>query len=133
MTKKINLKPRKHDSVDYNVIVSLSEMDYEKLEELKEQYGLKNKSAAVRYFTNLGMRSAVENDPRHSTTEDTESQQEEPQESYRPPTVRELIPEGEENSLDMSDELWDEKLRDEIMDVVSEDPQINRDGFEVYR
>jgi hypothetical protein len=78
------------------------------------------------------MRSTVENDPRHST-EDTESQQEEPQEGYQPPTIRELIPKGEENSLDMSDELWEEKLRDEIMDIVSEDPELNRDGFEVYR
>jgi hypothetical protein len=33
----------------------------------------------------------------------------------------------------MSDELWEEKLRDEIMDIVSEDPELDRDGFEVYR
>jgi hypothetical protein len=72
------------------------------------------------------MMSAVDNDPRHSTAS-------QPSEEFSPVTIRQLIPEGTENAVEMTDEFWEQILRDEMLDIVSDDPEIKRDGFKIYR
>lgn len=104
----------------------LGEPDMDTFEELKEQYGFSSKSEAGRCFLKLGMMSAVDNDPRHSTTSEVG-------EEFSPVTIRQLIPEGDENAVDMTDEFWQEVLRDEMVDIVEDDPEIKRDGFKIYR
>jgi hypothetical protein len=104
----------------------LKEPDKDMFDELKEQYGFTHTSQAARCFLKLGMMSAVDNDPRHSTAS-------QPSEEFSPVTIRQLIPEGTENAVEMTDEFWEQILRDEMLDIVSDDPEIKRDGFKIYR
>lgn len=107
------------------IIVALPEPDKDTFDELKEQYGFAFDSEAARCFLKLGMMSAVDNDPRHSTTS-------QPGEEVSPVTLRELIPEGAENAVEI-DEFWQQILRDEMMDIAIDDPEIKRDGLKFYR
>lgn len=104
----------------------LPEPDKETLDELKRQYNFASTSAAARYFLNLGMMSTIDNDPRHIAASQTDKE-------FSPATIREQVPEGADNAVDMTDEFWEEILRDEMLDIVSEDPEIKQDGFNIYR
>lgn len=108
------------------ISVVVPEPDKDTFDELKKQYGFTYDSEAARCFLKLGMMSAVDNDPRHSTTSQTG-------EEFSSVTIRQLLPEGAENAVDMTDEFWEQILRDEMMDIVKDDPEIKRDGFEIYR
>jgi len=107
--------------------VQMTNVDMEKFELLKEEYGFNSKAEAARHFLNIGMMSTIENDPRHrSSTSDKNGVDDSP-------TIRELIPEGEENAVDITNDFWEEILRNEMLDIVESDPKIKRDGFEVYK
>jgi hypothetical protein len=95
-------------------------------DELKEQYNFNSDAEAARSFLFMGMRSVVDNDPRHSTPSQAGD-------GFSPVTIRQLVPEGPENAVDMTDEFWTQILRDELVDIVGDDPEINRDGYEIYR
>ena len=105
--------------------VSVPEPDKDTFDELKEQYGFTHDSAAARCFLKLGMMSAVDNDPRHSTTSQSS-------EEFSPVTIRQLIPEGAENAVEI-DEFWRQTLRDKMMDIAIDDPEIKRDGLKFYK
>jgi len=120
-----NLQITLPEQDDY-IYTKLPEPDREMFEELKEQYGFGTYSEAARSFLKLGMMSVIDNDPRHSLTSETDSE-------LPPVTIRELIPKGADNSVDITDEFWDQILRDEMLDIIEKDPEIHRDGFEVYR
>ena len=107
------------------ISVTVPEPDKGTFDELKEQYGFIHDSAAARCFLKLGMMSAVDNDPRHSTTSQSD-------EEASPVTLQELIPEGAENAVEI-DEFWEQILRDEMMDIAIDDPEIKRDGLKLYR
>lgn len=98
----------------------------EEIDEKAEEYGFPSRAAFLRCMLRLGMNTLVEQDPIKS---DYSS---EPQEED-PVTIRELIPDGEENAVDITDELWEDILRDEMLDIVEQDPAIKRDGFSVYK
>lgn len=98
----------------------------EELEEKVDEYGFPSRAAFLRHMVRLGMNTLVEQDP-VNTNQNTGDQEGDPV------TIRELIPEGEENAVDMTDELWDEILRDRMLDIVEQDPEIERDGFRIYR
>lgn len=106
--------------------LKLPEPDKSVFDDLKEQYGFTSDAEAGRCFLKLGMMSVVDNDPRHSTTSQSG-------EEFSPVTIRQLLPEGAENAVDMTDEFWEQLLRDKMMDIVENDPEIKRDGFEIYR
>lgn len=96
------------------------------LDDLAEEYGFPSRSAFLRCMIRMGMNSLVENDPveanqRSKTQDDTAV------------TIRDLIPEGEENAVDMTDEFWDEILRDQMLDIVEQDPNIERSGYKIHR
>jgi hypothetical protein len=105
--------------------VNVPEPDKDTFDELKEQYGFASDSEAARCFLKLGMMSAVDNDPRHSTTSQSG-------EEFLPVTIRELIPEGVENAVEI-DEFCEQILRDKMMDIAIDDPEIKRDGLKLYR
>ena len=107
--------------------VQMTNVDMKKFELLKKEYGFNSKAEAARHFLNIGMMSTIENDPRHrSSTSDKNGIDDSP-------TIRELIPEGEENAVDITNDFWEEILRNKMLDIVESDPKIKRDGFEVYR
>ena len=107
------------------ISVVVPEPDKDTFDELKKQYGFTYDSEAARCFLKLGMMSAVDNDPRHSTTSQSS-------EDFSPVTIRQLIPEGAENAVEI-DEFWEQILRDEMMDIAIDDPEIKRDGLKFYK
>ena len=109
------------------IYTELPEPDKEVFNKLKEQYGFAKDAQAARTFLKLGMMSIVDNDPRHSMPSEADDK------GADPVTIRELIPEGEENAVDITDEFWAELLRERMLDIVEDDPEIHRKGFEVYR
>lgn len=115
--------PKQND----RIYTHLPEPDKEMFNKLKEQYGFAKDSQAGRTFLKLGMMSIVDNDPRHSMSSKADDK------GVDPVTIRELIPEGEENAVDITDEFWAEVLRKRMLDIVEDDPEIHRNGFEVYR
>jgi hypothetical protein len=100
--------------------------DKKVFDELKDQYNFASDAAAARFFLNLGMRSTVDNDPRHMAASQTD-------EEFSPTTIREKVPEGADNAVDMTGEFWEEILREEMLGIVTEDPEIKRDGYDIYR
>jgi hypothetical protein len=108
------------------ITAQVPEPDKETFNELKSQYNFASASAAARCFLKLGMMSAVDNDPRHMAASQTD-------EEFSPATIREQVPEGADNAVDMTDEFWEEILRDEMLEIVTKDPEIKRDGYDIYR
>lgn len=111
-----------------NLTVTLSDPQLEEVEKRKEQLNLDSRSEALRYFIQIGMHSVIENDPRNhegSPTTDTG------------PMIRDFVPEGKENSIPLVDSDGQETLVDliekSLIDIVDEDPQINRDGWDVHK
>lgn len=130
MTEAVSIHPTKgSDGLDEQLRTSLSDVDAEEFEQRVEQYGFNSKSEAARFFINIGMKSIVQNDPRdpQSTNDSIESEEE-----YDHRTIREFVPEGEENSVDVRDELLD-KIDGELLNICMEDPEITVDNFQVYR
>lgn len=115
--------PKQDDHLQFN----LPEPDKEMFDELKEQYEFPSSAEAGRSFLKLGMMSMVDNDPRHSISSGTDSGE------SNPVTIRELIPEGEDNAVEIPDELWNTILRNKIIDIIEDDPEIKRDGLKIYR
>jgi hypothetical protein len=96
------------------------------LDDLAEEYGFPSRSAFLRCMIRMGMNSLVENDP-------VETNQSSKTQDDTAVTIRDLIPEGEENAVDMTDEFWDEILRDQMLDIVEQDPNIERSGYKIHR
>lgn len=111
---------------DDRIYTQLPEPDMEVFNKLKEEYGFVKDAEAARTFLNLGMMSIVDNDPRHSVSKADSG-------GFDPVTIRELVPEGEDNAVEVTDEFWDEVLRGQMLDIVEEDPEIHRSGLNIYR
>lgn len=126
LTAKIQIDPKKAAERDTCMNVYLNQLQWERFDELKSQYGFSSSAAAARYFMNVGMLSAVDNDPRVANNDQDETKDE------SAPTVREYVPEGRESAVDLKDDL-PEIIRDNILDIVDADDEIKRDGFEVWR
>ena len=99
----------------------------EKYDKLTEEYGFTSRAAFLRHMVHLGMNTLVEQDPTNKQSSTTTAQND------NPVTIRELIPQGEENAVDITSEFWEEVLRDEILDIVEQDPEIKRNGFYAYK
>ncbi len=104
---------------DNNHVFTTAEHHKEELKEAAEELGLP-RSAAIRHWIEIGRRSTIVNDPRTDPDRASESN-----------PIKELIPKGEENSVDLRDEL-PKLIEDALIDIVDEDDEIKRDGFEVY-
>jgi hypothetical protein len=95
-----------------------------RIKELKEKYDFPSRAAFLRCMVQLGMNSVVQNDPRNKARTQSSGEQ--------PVAIRDLVPESEENSVDVRDEL-PEIIEENLLDIVDEDPQINRDGWRVWK
>ncbi len=100
-------------------------LEKEELKEYAEEFGFPSLSAFLRSMIYMGMRASVDENPYNKETQSTEPDQ--------AATIREFVPEGEENAVDMTDEFWDDILRNAMLDVVENDPEINRDGFMIHK
>jgi DNA-binding MarR family transcriptional regulator len=104
---------------DKNFLFSTAEHHKEELTEAAEELGMA-RSAAIRHWIEIGRRSMIENDPRNKPEQKSESN-----------PIRDLIPKGEDNAVDIRDEL-PQLIEDALIDIVDEDEEITRDGFDVY-
>ena len=122
--KPVNIDPKKAASRTKMASTRMNTVEWERFEELKEEYGFGTDSAALRYFINIGMRATVETDPRNSRSK---------AESQNPvPKIRDYIPEGKENAVDLKDDLPD-IIAENMLDIAEADDKIKRDGFEVWK
>lgn len=98
--------------------------------EFVEESPYTSRSAALRSLVFLGMYTFVHGDPRTLKPEDENPTDD--SEEHSPTTIRELIPEGEENAASIKTEI-PEQIEEQLIDIVEEDPEIKRKGWEVYR
>ncbi|NGM71571.1 hypothetical protein G6M89_21745 [Natronolimnobius sp. AArcel1] len=96
------------------------------VKERAEELGFSSMSEAARYFLTLGMHAFPETDPRKKTADSSDR-------DYKPLTIREIIPEGEENALSLRNGEVLDKIDKHLADELTRDPKINRDGWEVWR
>ena len=102
---------------------STTNIHKEKIDETAEELGINSRSEAIRLFIEVGRKQILQNNPKNTTS---------PVGTDEATTIREMIPEGKENAVDIRDEL-PEIIDDELIQIVEEDSEINRDGWEVYR
>jgi hypothetical protein len=127
MEHNITIDPKKGDG-GLDKSINFDMVNKEEFHEKMDSYGFSTKARAARYFINIGMRSIVENDPRIESSRSSQAERD----NYSPKTIRDFIPEGEENAVDIRDELL-EKIEDEILNICREDPEINIDNWEVHK
>lgn len=96
----------------------------DRINELKEKYNFTSRAAFLRCMVQLGMNSMVQNHPKNRRQVGNPGDE--------PVTIRELVPKGEENSVDVRDEL-PSIVEEKLLDIVDEDDQINRDGWSVWK
>lgn len=125
MEKEVTINPKKAADREREdkVHVKFTTANWEEYERLREEYNFTSDSAAARCFINLGMRSFVANHPTKETTNQTQE---------GGPQISDFVPDGEEDSIHMFDEL-PEVIRENVVDIVDEDPEISRDGNKVYK
>ena len=114
------------ENVDPGVGMSLPEAQVEEIEKLQEKYDLPNRSVAIRIFVQIGMNSMVTNDPRNKPRDDQSLSTK----------IKDFIPEGEENSISLKsgeENSLIDKIDSEILEIVRNDPEIQLDGWEVYK
>lgn len=114
------------ENVDPGVPMSLPEAQLEAIEKLQENYDLPNRSVAIRIFVQIGMNSMVTNDPRNKPRDGQSSSTK----------IKDFIPEGEENSISLKsgeENSLIDKIDSEILEIVRNDPEIQLDGWEVYK
>ena len=97
----------------------------DELTEIYEEYGFPSRSAFLRCMVQLG----IENLTKDYVQKEEKTQNVENSEAK---TIREMIPEGEENAVDVRNEL-PKMIENDLLDIVDQDPEINRSGWEVYR
>lgn len=118
------IHPKKATDRESPMDIKFNTLQWERFEKLKEKNGFSNEATAARYFLNLGMRAIIETDPR--------TNREAAKSKDSVPKVRDYVPEGKENAVDLKDEL-PEIIAENMLDIAEADDKINRDGFEVWR
>lgn len=98
------------------------------IDEFVEETRFPSRAAAMRSLIFLGMREYALGDPRRSQNQQKENQNN----NFSPVTIRELIPEGKDNAVSLKSELTN-TIDKQLLEIVEEDPEINRDGWKVYR
>ena len=127
MSEEIAIHPKKAAERDREnpINPTVTQIEWERFEELRNQYGFTNDSQAARYFITIGMKSIVQNDPRSKSDRPDNNE-------VTGPMIRDFIPEGEENAIDLYEEVPQE-IRENMIDIIQEDPEIKRNKNEVYR
>lgn len=110
---------------DPNSQVSFRTTRRDELDEVYEEYGFPSRSAFLRCMVELGIQNLTKDylQDKKGTQDTGESEAK---------TIREMVPEGEENAVDVRSKL-PEMIENELLDIVDQDPEIKRTGWEVYR
>lgn len=113
------------DPSDEDTLVSFTTIRGEKIENMQEEYGFPSRASFLRCMVELG----IQNFTREYVQDEDDSQSVGESEAT---TIREMVPEGEENAVDLRDEL-PEIIEADLLDIVDKDSEISRSGWEVYR
>lgn len=102
----------------------------ENLKEEADKMGL-SLSAACRYWISSGLRLHDELDPRNGDFEPTTTEESDALTSF----IVSSIPEGEDNAEHMDEiiEQLQDEIEDRFLDVIEDQDNINRDGWEVSK
>lgn len=106
---------------DAKLQTTLNTAEYRDFQELADSY-FKNEAQAARKLVTLGMHALVEHDPRTQNQESTDNAV----------TIRDYIPEGKKNAVDVREQLIKE-IEDDLLDIVSNDPEVTLDGWKAYK
>ena len=110
---------------DPDSTVSFRTTRRDEMDEVYEEYGFPSRSAFLRCMVELGIQNLTKDYLQdESDTQDSGG--------IEAKTIREMVPEGEENAVDVRNEL-PEMIENELLDIVDQDPEIKRSGWEVYR
>jgi hypothetical protein len=113
------------DTEGNDIHITTSAALKEELEKEAEEHGIST-SALIRKYIIAGRRLSQLYDPRERGLE-----QENTSSKNQLNHIRQRVPEGEENAISL-DELG-KQLQDDIIDIVEQDEEIKRDGWEIYR
>jgi|SRR6056297_2231586 len=97
----------------------------EELEKDAEERGV-SLSAIVRKYIIAGRRLSQIYDPREKEAEQKDDSSTDGQNP-----VRQRVPEGEENAISLDE--FGTRLENDVIDIVEEDDNIKRDGWEIYK
>lgn len=103
--------------------IAMTEPNKEKIEKAADELSFNSRSEAYRYFLNLGMHCMIELDPRGSTTNSDGE--------HSPMTVRDVLPDSEDEAIDVRDEVIS-RIDDRLLEEVQQDPEINQKGWKVW-
>lgn len=123
-TTRVDIMPDPDPDRDGYIGYRGNDPHVDRITELKEEYDFPSRAAFLRCMVQLGMNSMVQNDPRNKKRIGNPGDE--------PVTIRELVPEGKENSVDLREEL-PTIIEEKLLDIVDEDDQINRDGWSVWK
>jgi hypothetical protein len=112
---------------DAQISVGLTEATQNELEEAAERLGFDAKSPAYRYFLTMGMNAVFETDPRGSVSETKESDTQ-----YDSLSIRDVLPDNKEEALNLKDDEIVEAISEELLDEITNDPKINKDGWNIW-
>lgn len=112
---------------DTTINFTLTEATKSELNEAAERLGFDQKAPAYRYFLTIGVNAIFETDPRGSTTSTEESDT-----HYDSLSIRDVLPDNKEDSLNMKNDEVVEAISEEILDEVTNDPKIKKDGWDVW-
>jgi len=105
--------------------IIVTEATNEELEQAADELGVSSLSIAYRYFITMGMRAVAETNPQNqSTNVDTQE--------YNPLRLRDVLPESEEDALNLRDGELLEALDNEIAREIEDDPMIEKSGWNVW-
>jgi hypothetical protein len=113
------------DTEGTDIHITTSAVLKEELEKEAEEHGIST-SALIRKYIIAGRRLSQLYDPRERGSRQKDSSSE-----TRLNHVRQRVPEGEENAISL-DKLG-KQLQEDIIDIVEEDDEIKRDGWEIHR
>jgi hypothetical protein len=106
---------------------TVDEVTIDRIDEFSERYDFGTRSAAVRELIRMGLNSVLMNDPR--THPSTDGEQNEGSDSVK---LKQFVPVGKENAIEVRPELV-ERIENGLLEAVQDDPDIEMDGWEVYR
>jgi metal-responsive CopG/Arc/MetJ family transcriptional regulator len=113
------------DPDDPDTKVSFRTTRRDEIDEIYEEYGFPSRSAFLRCMVELGLQNLTkdyyQNEDEVQDAEESEAK-----------TIREMIPQGEENAVDVRNDL-PEMIENELLDIVDRDAKIKRSGWKVYR
>jgi len=113
---------------DSTQALDLPKVTVEELDEVVEEYNFSHRSEAMRHLLRMGLHAVVTNDPRTSTPTNSKPENEGPDSVE----LKDFVPAGKENAVDVRDELL-EVIDERLLEAVQEDPDIEMEGWEVYR